>query len=329
MLGLFWSLALPVMLMLVYLVVFSGLLASPTTEVDHYWLFLLCGLAPWVFFATSLQSSARSLLENASLIRKMRFPRQLVPLSIVATQLVAFAVMTAVVVALAMIVQPDSRTTAWLAIPIACVCTWHWDAFAARANPVAEQAARKRADDQRTQPRPPVPRAQKQPLSGGGVGRMRPTDAAAATRLRPNHAEPVANPHFPMRVSSHLCAAVFPAQREFSRPFVSFLRSGGGGNAPPSCAGPKPLPLSILTTLSKAPFLYLGVTPPLEANGMQRWWKRCIENAGISACAPHGAQRSQTSCASQREPEAHAAAGPTQGHLDHGEHLRPPGRHGP
>ena len=120
-LGLLWTLALPVTLMLVYLVVFSVMWKSPTTDVDHYWLFLLCGLPPWVFFATSLQSSARSLLENASLIRKVRFPRQLVPLSIVATQLVAFAVMTAIVLVLAMIVLPDSRSTAWLAIPIGAV----------------------------------------------------------------------------------------------------------------------------------------------------------------------------------------------------------------
>ena len=120
-LGLFWTLALPVTLMLVYLVVFSVMWKSPTTDVDNYWLFLLCGLPPWVFFATSLQSSARSLLENASLIRKVRFPRQLVPLSIVATQLVAFAVMTAIVFVLAMIVLPDSRSTAWLVFPIAAV----------------------------------------------------------------------------------------------------------------------------------------------------------------------------------------------------------------
>ena len=120
-LGLVWTLALPVTLMLVYLVVFSVMWRSPTTDFDHYWLFLLCGLPPWVFFATSLQSSARSLLENASLIRKVRFPRQLVPLSIVATQLVAFVVMTAIVIVLAMVVLPGSRGTAWLAIPIGAV----------------------------------------------------------------------------------------------------------------------------------------------------------------------------------------------------------------
>jgi len=120
-LGLLWTLALPVTLMLVYLLVFSVMWRSKTTDVDNYWLFLLCGLPPWVFFSSSLQSSARSLLENASLIRKVRFPRQLVPLSIVATQLVAFAVMTGIVLVLALIVQPRSQPAALLAIPIGAV----------------------------------------------------------------------------------------------------------------------------------------------------------------------------------------------------------------
>ena len=120
-LGLLWTLALPVMLMLVYLLVFSVMWKSPTTDFDHYWLFLLCGLPPWVFFATSLQASARSLLENAGLIRKVRFPRQLVPLSIVATQLVAFVVMLAIVLVLAFVVLPGSRGTAWISIPISVV----------------------------------------------------------------------------------------------------------------------------------------------------------------------------------------------------------------
>ena len=97
-LGLAWSLAHPIVLMLVYLLVFSVMLEIQTTaDYDHYWLFLLAGLPVWVFFATSLQSASRSLLENANLIRKVRFPRQLLPLSMVATQLVGFAVMLAIV----------------------------------------------------------------------------------------------------------------------------------------------------------------------------------------------------------------------------------------
>jgi ABC-type polysaccharide/polyol phosphate export permease len=120
-LGLAWSLALPVSLMAVYLLVFSVLWRAEATDLDDYWLYLLCGLPPWIFLATSLQTAARSLLDNANLIRKVRFPRQLVPLAVVATQLVAFAAMTAIVLVLALVVRSDSRDTVWLAIPVAAI----------------------------------------------------------------------------------------------------------------------------------------------------------------------------------------------------------------
>jgi ABC-type polysaccharide/polyol phosphate export permease len=120
-LGLAWTLAHPLVLMAVYLVVFSVLWKATATDFDHYWLFLLCGLPAWVFFATSLQAASRSLLENASLIRKVRFPRQLVPLSVVATQVVAFAVMLAIVIALSLWLRPEARDTVWLSVPVAAL----------------------------------------------------------------------------------------------------------------------------------------------------------------------------------------------------------------
>jgi ABC-type polysaccharide/polyol phosphate export permease len=120
-LGLAWSLAHPIVLMLVYLLVFSVMLKIQTADYEHYWLFLLAGLPLWVFFATSLQSAARSLLENGNLIRKVRFPRQLVPLSMVATQLVSLAVMLTIVVVLSLVYVPAARDTVWLAPPLACL----------------------------------------------------------------------------------------------------------------------------------------------------------------------------------------------------------------
>jgi lipopolysaccharide transport system permease protein len=120
-LGLAWSLANPILLMLVYLFVFSVLWKAPATDLPHYWLFLLSGLPAWVFFATSLQAGSRSLLENANLIRKVRFPRQLVPLANVATQLVSFVVMLAIVIVLSLVYVPEGRDTVWLALPIAAL----------------------------------------------------------------------------------------------------------------------------------------------------------------------------------------------------------------
>ena len=120
-LGLGWSLLHPLVLMLVYLLVFSVLWKVSEVGSSDYWLFLLCGLPAWVFFATASQAASRSLLENANLIRKVRFPRQLVPLSIVGTNLVGFAVMLGVVVVLSLWRVPDARATVWLAFPLAAL----------------------------------------------------------------------------------------------------------------------------------------------------------------------------------------------------------------
>ena len=124
-LGLTWSLLHPLVLMAVYLLVFSVLWRVAEVGSGDYWLFLLCGLPAWVFFATATQASSRSLVENANLIRKVRFARQLVPLSVVGTNLVSFGVMLAVVFTLSVVFHEEARSTAWLVFPLgalfACV----------------------------------------------------------------------------------------------------------------------------------------------------------------------------------------------------------------
>jgi lipopolysaccharide transport system permease protein len=115
-LGVLWTLVNPLVLLGIYLLVFS--LLTKFIAVDHPALFLLSGLTVWVFFSSALHTASRSMLDNANLIRKTRFPRQLVPLSVVATHLVTFAVMLAVLLALNLAFLPRVRDTAWLALPL-------------------------------------------------------------------------------------------------------------------------------------------------------------------------------------------------------------------
>ena len=118
-LGVLWTIVNPIMLMGVYLLVFSVVWKSPFASGGHYPLFLLSGLAVWTFFAAALQSATRSMLDNATLIRKIRFPRQLVPLSVVGAHLVSFAVMLALLLVLNAALLPRARSTELLAIPLA------------------------------------------------------------------------------------------------------------------------------------------------------------------------------------------------------------------
>ena len=61
--------------------------------------------------------ASRSLVDSAALVKKVRFPRQLVPLSVVATQLVTFVAMLAVLIVVNLIVIPETRDTFLLSTP--------------------------------------------------------------------------------------------------------------------------------------------------------------------------------------------------------------------
>ena len=115
-LGLAWTLINPIMLMLAYWLIFSVIVRAVT--VGHYPLFLLTGLLVWIFFQSAIQMSCSSLLGQASLVKQVRLPRQLLPVSVVATNLVTMLVMLAVVLPLNLLVIPETRTTFWAALPL-------------------------------------------------------------------------------------------------------------------------------------------------------------------------------------------------------------------
>jgi ABC-type polysaccharide/polyol phosphate export permease len=114
-LGLGWTLINPIALMLGYWLLFSILLR---VQIENFPLFVLSGLVTWIFFQGTLQMACTSLLGYASLVKQVRFPRQLLPLSVVGSNLVTAGVMLLVALTLNLIVVPESRTTFWAALPL-------------------------------------------------------------------------------------------------------------------------------------------------------------------------------------------------------------------
>jgi len=102
-LGVLWYLVNPIVLMGAYALVFSVLLR--VADVPDYPLFLLVGLIVWVFFSQALLAAAPSLVANAALVRKVRFPREAIPASVATVQLVTFLVMLALVTPVALAVR--------------------------------------------------------------------------------------------------------------------------------------------------------------------------------------------------------------------------------
>jgi ABC-type polysaccharide/polyol phosphate export permease len=113
-LGVAWSLVNPLVLVGVYTLVFSVLWKA--FSIPHYPLFVVSGLTVWIFFQSSLLSASGSLLGNANLVKQVRFPRQLLPLAVVGTNLVSSAVMLAVVLPLNLVFIPAVRSTFWAAL---------------------------------------------------------------------------------------------------------------------------------------------------------------------------------------------------------------------
>jgi lipopolysaccharide transport system permease protein len=87
-LGFFWSLANPLMLLGVYTLVFTKFFPRP--DLQPFPLFLFAGILPWSFFAGAVLESTTSISSNAGLIKKVMFPAEALPLVVVMSHLVHF-----------------------------------------------------------------------------------------------------------------------------------------------------------------------------------------------------------------------------------------------
>ena len=114
-LGVAWSWLSPLLMMIVYTLFFTVFFMR--RDIHHYPVFLLCGTLPWSFFADSVVQATGSIVGNAHLIKKVYFPREVLPLSIVLSNLVNFLIALPVFFLLALI---SGATLSWpiLLLPI-------------------------------------------------------------------------------------------------------------------------------------------------------------------------------------------------------------------
>lgn len=116
MLGALWSFLLPLSFIAAYTFVFTFIFK--VVEIEHYPIFLLCGQVTWLFFSGAIGQCASSLTANAGLIQKVRFPKLVVPLAIVLANLVNFAVLLVLLLALIIGVHDLHSTLALLPLLI-------------------------------------------------------------------------------------------------------------------------------------------------------------------------------------------------------------------
>ena len=116
-LGFFWSLANPLLLLAVYTLVFTKFF--PQQVVHPYPLFLFSGILPWTFFAAAVLESTTSISANAALIKKVMFPAEALPLVVVLSHLVHFALAVPILLAAILAYAAMGKFTIGLTILIA------------------------------------------------------------------------------------------------------------------------------------------------------------------------------------------------------------------
>ncbi len=97
-LGYLWSVLHPLSMAVVLYFAFKFVMKIP---IENFTLFLITGLFPWQWFSNSVASSSVSLLANASLIKKVNFPRYFIPLSNVLNDAFHFLLSIPVIIAFA------------------------------------------------------------------------------------------------------------------------------------------------------------------------------------------------------------------------------------
>ena len=88
-LGVLWSFINPLLQVVVYAIIFPYIMRM---SMDHYLIYLITGIIPWTFFTTSINTAMISVLVNANIIKKVYFPRIILPISSVTSALVNFLI---------------------------------------------------------------------------------------------------------------------------------------------------------------------------------------------------------------------------------------------
>jgi lipopolysaccharide transport system permease protein len=119
-LGLAWAILQPLVLMLIYTVIFTYVVKMPSNGAP-YAIFAYAALLPWTSFANALTNATNGVVSNSNLVTKVYFPREILPLSYVFSALVDLVVASVVMGGLLLYYRIPLTLNALYSIPIIVV----------------------------------------------------------------------------------------------------------------------------------------------------------------------------------------------------------------
>ena len=97
-LGVLWSFINPLLQILVYALIFPLVMKNGGSYKD-YTVFMVCGLIPWAYFTTVINRASFIMIENGNILKKVYFPRSILPLSLVTSETINFLVSCIIILA--------------------------------------------------------------------------------------------------------------------------------------------------------------------------------------------------------------------------------------
>jgi len=95
-LGVLWSFLNPLLQLAVYSVIFGALLAGSDST---YHIYICVALIPWTYFTTAITQSAFTVIGNGDIVKKVYFPREILPISVVTSGAVNFLISSIIILA--------------------------------------------------------------------------------------------------------------------------------------------------------------------------------------------------------------------------------------
>lgn len=94
-LGVIWSFFNPLLQLLVYAIVFPLIMKNTP---DNYVIFICVALIPWTYFTTTVSQASYAIIGSGNIIKKVYFPREILPISIVTSEAVTFLISTLIII---------------------------------------------------------------------------------------------------------------------------------------------------------------------------------------------------------------------------------------
>lgn len=114
-LGFLWTFINPLLQLGVYTLVFSVIMRS---DIENYYLFLFVALVPWIFFSTSVSGGSSCIWAQQDMVKKIYFPREVLPIAFVTSQFVNMILSLLVVLVVILVSGNGINLVAFAYLPI-------------------------------------------------------------------------------------------------------------------------------------------------------------------------------------------------------------------